>query len=538
MLGTYMYICTFIQYVYSQQDAFSTVFAHVMDAQQKREARLSRRRERESRNRASESAEQRQARLVRRRVRDRARCVAQSAAQCETALQQGRERLTNETTESRELRVLGMRLRRPSETQEEREAHLQQMRERRASETPDEREARLQQMRLNQEGRLTNESQEEREARLQQMRLNQEGRVANESQEERESRLQQMRLNQEGRLTNESQEEREARLQQMRLNQEGRVANESQEERESRLQQMSLYRQCRLATEPPEDALRRRKPGDQQPPEIVLTSRTKVDASPKKFASRAGPSTPNKLTLKNIDDVAVGQSVTVVAKVVKAAPPQTIKTKDGRQMTKQDCSIGDCDRCIHVVSWEKDVGSLAEGSSYKLVNVSVHIYDDLRYLSVGSNCEIVRIDQIGEVVEDDADEDQCCVGNYIVEGDIDDVFYCDEYFGCTPCNKKLAVNDAIGECSKCGLTVKIKKALKCANACILVCDKNSTSHNLTLFNEVIFDLLEGIQGDNIKQRLMQVEETKFYVNKRHSLLSKKGVIVFTTSLLVVTLYCL
>ena len=112
-------------------------------------------------------------------------------------------------TESRELRVLGMRLRRASETEEEREARLQQMRERRASETPDEREAGLQQMRLNQERRLANESQEEREACLQQMRLNQEG----------------------------------------------RVANESQEERESRLQQMSLYRQCRLATEPPEDAL-------------------------------------------------------------------------------------------------------------------------------------------------------------------------------------------------------------------------------------------------------------------------------------------
>ena len=98
-------ICTFIQYVYSQQDAFSTVFARVMDAQKKRETRLSRRRERERRNRASESAEQRQARLARRRVRDRARRVAQSAAQRETALQKRRERLTNETTESRELRV-------------------------------------------------------------------------------------------------------------------------------------------------------------------------------------------------------------------------------------------------------------------------------------------------------------------------------------------------------------------------------------------------------------------------------------------------
>jgi len=61
------------------------------------------------------------------------------------------------------------------------------------------------------------------------------------------------------------------------------------------------------------------------------------------------------------------------------------------------------------------------------------------------------------------------------------------------------------------------------NARILVCDKNGTSHNLTLFNEVIFDLLEGIQGDNIKQRLMQVEETKFYVNNRGIAYSVKKV---------------
>ena len=67
--------------MYSQQDAFSTVFARVMDAQQKREVRLIRRRERERRNRASEteSAEQRQVRLARRRVRDRARRVVLGA---------------------------------------------------------------------------------------------------------------------------------------------------------------------------------------------------------------------------------------------------------------------------------------------------------------------------------------------------------------------------------------------------------------------------------------------------------------------------
>ena len=72
----------------------------VMDAQQKREARLSRRRERERRLRASESAEQRESRLAKRRVRDTARRAAQSIVQRERALQQRRERFTDETTEN------------------------------------------------------------------------------------------------------------------------------------------------------------------------------------------------------------------------------------------------------------------------------------------------------------------------------------------------------------------------------------------------------------------------------------------------------
>ena len=61
-----------------------------MDVQQRREARLSRRRERELRNRALGSVEEREAWLARWRVRDRARRGAQSTAQRE-ALQRRRE---------------------------------------------------------------------------------------------------------------------------------------------------------------------------------------------------------------------------------------------------------------------------------------------------------------------------------------------------------------------------------------------------------------------------------------------------------------
>ena len=75
-----------------------------MDAQERREARLSHRREREWRNRALESAEEREARLARWRVRDRALRAAQSTAQREEALQCRRERLMRETSEERTVR--------------------------------------------------------------------------------------------------------------------------------------------------------------------------------------------------------------------------------------------------------------------------------------------------------------------------------------------------------------------------------------------------------------------------------------------------
>ena len=60
-----------------------------MDAQERREARLSRKREREQRNHALESVEEREAWLARWGVRDRAVRAAQSTAQREKATQKG-----------------------------------------------------------------------------------------------------------------------------------------------------------------------------------------------------------------------------------------------------------------------------------------------------------------------------------------------------------------------------------------------------------------------------------------------------------------
>ena len=63
-------------YIQSSMVLYSHHNTAIMDAQQKREARLSRRRECERRVRASESAEQREARLAKLRVRNSAQGAA------------------------------------------------------------------------------------------------------------------------------------------------------------------------------------------------------------------------------------------------------------------------------------------------------------------------------------------------------------------------------------------------------------------------------------------------------------------------------
>ena len=75
------------------------------------DSRRSRRRERERRLHALETAEQKEARLAKRRLRDGAQRVSQSAVQRERTVQQRRERLIYETPENRQTRLLRMRQR-------------------------------------------------------------------------------------------------------------------------------------------------------------------------------------------------------------------------------------------------------------------------------------------------------------------------------------------------------------------------------------------------------------------------------------------
>ena len=86
--------------------------------------------------------------------------------------------------------------------------------------------------------------------------------------------------------------------------------------------------------------------------------------------------------------------------MVSVGGPESIQSKDGRKLKKQDCMIGDTSGCVKLVLWEQDVGALVEGDSYRIVRVGVRCFSGVKFLSMGKDREIVRVGDIGDVVKE------------------------------------------------------------------------------------------------------------------------------------------
>ena len=99
----------------------------------------------------------------------------------------------------------------------------------------------------------------------------------------------------------------------------------------------------------------------------MLTSKnTRLESSPKKFHL---DETIVKLTTEvNVTDVHslnASQLVNIVGKIVKVGKIFEVHSKrKGKELRKQECTIGDSGSRCHVVLWEGDVGKLKEDACY------------------------------------------------------------------------------------------------------------------------------------------------------------------------------
>lgn len=251
--------------------------------------------------------------------------------------------------------------------------------------------------------------------------------------------------------------------------------------------------------------------------EIVLGKVTKAQPLPKKFdgAELVSEETPVVVEMNDLCSLTPSQRVTVTVKVKTVDALEKVKNREGKELEKRDCVVGDSSACGRVVLWERDVGRMVEGRSYRLVGVSVRSFRGTNFLSVGGDCKIEDVEDIGEMAEvEEGDLQESGVVKKVIEGEIDGVVYCDEYAGCMGCSAKVRSEDEIvAECTKCGMVMKASKCKKFATARVAVGGRDGKVHTLTMFNSIISSIIKGVNEADLKRKLLAAPAFRFNVDK-------------------------
>ena len=134
-----------------------------------------------------------------------------------------------------------------------------------------------------------------------------------------------------------------------------------------------------------------------------MNKMTKVELSPRKFDSStlavAQKQDPPAVEVYDVSSLSTNQQVTVTVKVKKVDSIEKVKNREGKELQKQDCVVGDASGCTCVVVWERDVNRLKEDGCYKIIGASVRSFRGVSYLSVGGDCTIESVNEIGEIAE-------------------------------------------------------------------------------------------------------------------------------------------
>jgi len=118
-------------------------------------------------------------------------------------------------------------------------------------------------------------------------------------------------------------------------------------------------------------------------------------------------------------------------------------------LEKRDFLLADKTAVVRGVAWESHIELLRDDKTYCISNATCRTYKGEKYLSIGQNCKVTQIEDIGEVVEDDVPETSAIK---VVEAEVVTVVTIDTYKSCHNCNGKVqpASNPALfGNCNKC-----------------------------------------------------------------------------------------
>jgi len=227
--------------------------------------------------------------------------------------------------------------------------------------------------------------------------------------------------------------------------------------------------------------------------ELHVNNKRVVVNSPKKFKLSEdvrgnADACAEVKSLDELKDITEHQQVSISGKVTSLLKiEEVVKKSSGKMLKKRDFVIANSTASCRGVIWEENLDELKEEKSYKISNATVRSFNGVKYLSVGERAVITSVGDIGDIVDEAvfAGTGQIVV----VEGEIIGVLKMEEYLGCRICNSKVIECGGIGKCSKCAAKVKISKCESKQIARVPVVDTNDKEYKMTMFDEIIHQVL-------------------------------------------------
>lgn len=256
--------------------------------------------------------------------------------------------------------------------------------------------------------------------------------------------------------------------------------------------------------------------------EILASSRSKVQTSPHKlslpedFEALDPDSQPSpNVTVQEIDDLSVGQQVTITCKVVQLDDPTPVQNKSGKLLTKQESIVADVTDQIRVVLWETEIGKLIIDQCYKLENITIRMYNDIKYLSISSTTLVTPIDDIGQVSNDSNDQLIPETGNRILQGSIAAVVAIDTYSSCINCKSKVnLITSTMGQCSRCNIKLNYTSCKRSRTA-NLIFQTDDQTVKITMFENELKNITSSATADSMEEKLFSLNNIKVCINNKN-----------------------
>ena len=226
-----------------------------------------------------------------------------------------------------------------------------------------------------------------------------------------------------------------------------------------------------------------------------------------------------QVSIEDVNDIALMQLVSVCVKVLFVGEPEKVEPKNTwRVLTKQECIIGDESATIRIVLWQSNVGRLKKDGSYRIVNVTVRVYQGVKYLSVSESSAIEEIDDIGDVADIESNEELTTAAK-VIKGYIHAVVSCNHYPSCFNCNAKLTCESDgdeydIIECVKCqSKMVRGRCKEGTIGRVIVESSEKAYTYRLTVFEDVIKAIVKDIdiEGASLSDKLVCAPELEFTI---------------------------